>query len=124
MRETLGAGAVIASSEITYVEARAALARRHYHGDLPAGDYRRILRDFESSWERYVKLSVTEDLVREAASLAETYRLRAYDAVHLASAVAFRARSPEDVTLATWDQELGLAARREGLLLLPTPRGS
>lgn len=65
-----------------------------------------------------MRVDVTEELLRDAARLAEAHRLRAYDAVHLASAVAFQARWGEDVTFASWDQDLQRAARREGLMLL------
>lgn len=123
MRESLSAAITVASSAVAYVEARAALARRHHRGALTVSEYHRSLQDFENDWERYVRVEATEDLLRNAARLAETRRLRAYNAVHLASALAYRARRGSAVTFASWDEELGFAAKREGFLLLPTRRG-
>jgi glutamate formiminotransferase len=51
-------------------------------------------------------------LARETGrALAERHALRAYDAVHLASALAL---ADPDVVVATWDQNLRAAAAAEG----------
>lgn len=69
-----------------------------------------------------MRIEVTEDLLRDAASLAETHRLRAYDAVHLASAKLVRGRLGGDTTFASWDDDLDTAAAREGFTLLRSRR--
>ena len=112
-----------ATSAIAYVEARAAMARRRQLSHVLGADYRRIVRDFDADWERYIRLDVTEGLLRDAAGLAESHKLRVYDAVHLASALAFRNRQGGGVSLASWDHELAAAARREGFDVLPGRRG-
>ena len=99
---------------ISYVEARAALARRRSSGDISAAEHRHAVAEFERDWERCMRLEVTGPLIRGAAALAEAHRLRAYDAVHLASAKVLRDRLGESVTLASWDAELEVAATREG----------
>jgi hypothetical protein len=53
-------------------------------------------------------------IITHAADLAERHRLRSLDAVHLASALAL---GDPEVVLATWDADLGSAARAEGLAL-------
>jgi hypothetical protein len=58
---------------------------------------------------------------RKRDPLAEAHRLRAYDAVHLGSAVAVHHRLEEVVVFASWDLRLGKAAKREGLDPLPPP---
>jgi len=108
----------VATSRVTYVEARVALARRRQAAHLDAASHRAILRELEANWERWIRLDVTEALVRDAARLAETYGLRAYDAVHLASALVFAARHGGDVAFASWHDRLDAAATREGLKLL------
>ena len=85
----------ISTSAIAYVEARAAFVRRRHEGGLLAGEYRRIIRDLDDDWARYLVVEVTDSLIRESARLAETHRLRAYDAVHLASATAVHGRLAE-----------------------------
>ena len=117
VREHVGEATAVATSSITYVEARAAFARRRRAGDLTTGEQRRLVGELDSDWERYVRLEVTNDLIREAAALADRYPLRAYDAIHLASAVTARRRLGGDLVFACWDDALSAAASREGLQL-------
>jgi predicted nucleic acid-binding protein len=105
----------VATSVIAYVEARAALARRHRERVLSKTVYRQCIRQLEADWERYLRVEVSEPLVKSAAGIAEMHRLRAYDAIHLASALGLRERLRGDVGFASWDVALEAAARRSGL---------
>jgi predicted nucleic acid-binding protein len=118
VREAVTTADVIASSALAFVEARAALARRRGRRELPPNDYRRIVHDFREDWRRYFKVRVSESMLITAGDLAEAYRLRAYDAIHLASALALEERFGERPTFACWDRALNEAAMREGLPLL------
>lgn len=60
-------------------------------------------------------------LIDQAAGFAELHLLRAYDAVHLASAKLVEAEVGA-LHFACWDAELQLAARVEGLRVLPEDR--
>ncbi len=62
-------------------------------------------------------LDVGSQLAHHAGTLAETEKLRGYDAVHLASAMSLGA----DTTIVTWDIELGRAAQHVGLGVAPAP---
>jgi uncharacterized protein len=55
------------------------------------------------------------EIVELAGKLAERHALRAYDAVHLASALALRDRL---VAFATWDRGLADAAHASGLAVV------
>ena len=50
-------------------------------------DYRTIVQDFDDDWETFFIVDVSDVLIKRASQLAEKFALRAYDAVHLASAV-------------------------------------
>jgi hypothetical protein len=65
-----------------------------------------------------------DDLVtRAAGDIAERFRLRGYDAVHLASALA--ASEKGMLVFVSWDGELSKAASRSGLPVAPLfPSGS
>lgn len=115
VRSGVDQAGLIATSAIAYVEARAAFVRRRHEGGLSGGDYRRIIRDLDADWTRYLVAAVTDPLIRESARLAEAHRLRAYDAVHLASAVFVHRRLAEPLVFASWDLGLEKAAKREGL---------
>ncbi|MBI2466953.1 MAG: type II toxin-antitoxin system VapC family toxin [Candidatus Rokubacteria bacterium] len=106
---------LIATSAVAYVEARAAFVRRRHEGWLRARDYRRVVRDLDTDWDRYLVVEVRESLIREGARLAETHRLKAYDAIHLASASVVYRRLGAPFVFASWDLALERAAKREGL---------
>jgi uncharacterized protein len=108
----------VATSGIAYVEARSALARRRREGGLLPLQHRRIVRVLDGDWGHYLRLDITEALIHQAAALAERHRLRAYDAIHLASASVLRGRLGTPVVFACWDATLEAAARREGLASL------
>jgi len=115
VRETVQRVETVATSAIAYVEARAAFSRRRRERYLSTVDYRRLRREFDADWERYVLLEVTGTLIRKAAELAEAQALRAYDAIHLASAKLLSQRLKEQVLFSSWDLNLLSAARREGM---------
>lgn len=111
--------AVVAStSALAYVEARSALARRRRESGLAATEYRRAVRSLDHDWAHYHRVRVTEQLIHKAAETAESFHLRAYDAVHLASALTVAARLETPVVFACWDTGLEEAARRAGLQAL------
>ena len=118
IREQVNKARFVATSMIAYVEARAAFARRRREGRLAPADHHRAVRAFDSDWEHYLLVEITDSLIRGAAALAEEHSLRAYDAIHLASATLLRTRAAEAILFGSWDANLGNAARREGLELL------
>jgi len=52
--------------------------------------------------------------------LTRGHRLRAFDAIHLAAALALGA--PGSIIFAVYDRDLARAARREGFRILTDPR--
>lgn len=115
VRSAVDQSTLISTSAIAYVEARAAFVRRRHEGGLSATEYRGIIRDLDADWARYLVVEITDSLIRKGARLTEAHRLRAYDAVHLASAAALHERLAEPVVFASWDLGLEKAAKREGL---------
>ncbi len=110
---------VVATSIVAFVEARAAFARRRREQRIPGPAYAALVRDFEADWDRYIVLEATEPLIRQAAKLAEIHSLRAYDAIHLASAKFFSHKLAEAVSFASWHTRLFVAARKEDLEAVP-----
>jgi predicted nucleic acid-binding protein len=71
---------------LAYVEARAALAAARRAERLTKPQLAAAKRGFDTVWGQAGVVEVSEDLILDAAALAERHALRAYDAVHLAAA--------------------------------------
>lgn len=100
----------VVCAEIGYVEARAALAAAHRTKRLTNASHAIAKRELDGLWQQVDAVPITRDLVVTAAELAETERLRGYDAVHLAAAIV------GNVTVfASADTHLLEAAHRRGL---------
>jgi predicted nucleic acid-binding protein len=100
----------VATSCVTYVEARAALARRLREGVLAPDAHQQAVADLDGDWERYDRLVADDDLARLAGALAERCALRGFDAVQLASALQLH-NERGDVRFLAFDSRLVEAAR-------------
>ncbi|BCS35958.1 hypothetical protein TBR22_A51930 [Luteitalea sp. TBR-22] len=100
---------VVITLSLAYTEARAALARRRR--DLAPRQHAEAKRAFLGLWPALLVYDVDDGLCRRAGELAEQYRLRAYDSLHLAAyeAVA-RDAAPEPVMFSSADAALNRAA--------------
>ena len=101
---------------LVYPEGRAALAAARRSGRLGKKDHARSLADFEDVVSDLSLIGVDEPLARSAGALAEEFKLRGHDAVHLATALAL---GENDITLVTWDRDLADAALEAGLPVAP-----
>jgi predicted nucleic acid-binding protein len=112
VRELVRRASVVATSCIAYTEARAALARRRRERILSAPESAAAKRALEADWPAFLAIDVTPTLCREAGDLAERYRLRAYDSVHLAAfAELARSAGAQMTRFSSFDELLNRAAR-------------
>ena len=75
------------TSHLTVVEAACALARRRREGLLSPDEHAEILMAFDHDVAySYNILDVTPEVIKTAQSFANEHPLRAYDAVHMATA--------------------------------------
>jgi len=107
-----------ATSQLAYVEARAAFARKRRERGLTPKDYRTVVQDFEDDWESYFIVDASSALVKWAGDLAEKHALRGYDAIHLASALTLLNEADRSVIFSCFDSRLSSAGRREGLKII------
>ena len=89
-------GGPVAAATIAYTELYSGLTRRHREGMLSPLQYRLACRRFEQDW-------------------IQRHGLRAFDAIHLASALGLQAAANEPVTFVAADQRLLRAAAGERL---------
>lgn len=99
---------LVVSSRLLYPEARAALAGAARAGRVSARRLPSARSELEDLWQDVACVEVAPSLALRAGELAETYRLRGYDAVHLASVLEI---DSSDTVLATADEELARAAQ-------------
>ena len=112
VRRLVSDATIVATSLVAYPEARAALARRRREGALASTAFVEAKQAFEADWSKYLAVDVTAALCREAGELAERYRLRGYDSVHLASfADIVRQAGPGETRFSSVDDRLNRAAR-------------
>ena len=100
----------LASVPLVVVEARAALAAAERGARLTAAQHVEAKSELRVLLDELTMVAITEDLIAQAAELADREALRGYDAVHLAAAVTIGA----DV-LTSADTALCTAAERCGL---------
>lgn len=108
-----------ATSIVSRAEVAAALARAVRTGLVKDDVARNAQRRFAEDWPDLARVSVTEALVERAERLVWQHGLRGYDAVHLASALAWQESLSEEIVVASFDQQLWEAAKRSGLKAWP-----
>ncbi len=100
----------VASVSLIAVEARAALAAAKRGRRLTTEQHVEAREELDALLAELHIVNVTEELIAEAAELAETEALRGYDAVHLAAALLVGA-----TILSSADTDLCAAGTRRGL---------
>ena len=73
--------------------------------------------ELDAIWPTLDVHEVTGTLIQAAAKTTRDHALRAYDAVHLAGALAFA--EGEEIAFACRDHELSDAAKKHGFALIP-----
>jgi uncharacterized protein len=118
VQRAVGAADLIATSLMSYAEARSALARKCRGGEITRAALNGLRQEFERDWARLHVLPIDEALVRKAGDLTEEHALRALDALHLATVDNLQAVLRTPVTFACFDGPLNGAAKKQGLELL------
>jgi predicted nucleic acid-binding protein len=109
----------VGSALLTRVEMASALAKAVRLNWVEENNAEMAWLDFLSEWLSFTRLSVTPGLVERAARLAWDYGLRGYDATHFAAALMWQEVLETPVTLATYDRELWLAAKKANMDVWP-----
>jgi len=113
-------GKTIAVAEIGLVEIAAAFAAKLRGSFISPEIYRNVRTDLTiDARDEYVLVAVNRSLVDEAIELTAQYRLRGYDAIHLACALrihhALTAHHLTPLTFVCADNDLLTAATAAGL---------
>jgi predicted nucleic acid-binding protein len=78
-----------------------------------------ILRAFQEDWSSFVIVEVDYRLNETIRKVIVGYKLRGFDAIHLASALTIGSAVSDDFLFACYDERLRQAAQAEGLNTMP-----
>jgi uncharacterized protein len=115
----LSASQLESTAMITWAEMAATLAKGERSGAITKSVAQAGWQQFIKDWNSIIVIDVSESLIRQAGNLAWEHQLRGYDAVHLASALAWQQSAGEPATLVTFDRQLWRAGKQESLEVLP-----
>jgi predicted nucleic acid-binding protein len=107
----------VRTTSVAHVEATSALARMRKGDRITATQLRAKLSQLDRLWRSLYVHAVNDAILEFASQCAVLHELRAYDAMHLAGALAFAKR--ESVEFACWGRELRGATAEGGTTLLP-----
>jgi predicted nucleic acid-binding protein len=111
VRHELAEADTVATSAVSYAEARAAFARLRRDGKLTPATFRAVKRDFDADWSRFAIVEPTVELCRAAGDLAEQYELRGCDSIQLATFLEVaREGARSETRFSSFDRDLNRAA--------------
>ena len=114
--EIWDASDVVVTSRVAYPESRAALASAYRARRLSARSFGQARGSLDARFRQVAVIELDRPIAEIAGDVAERFALRAYDAVHLASALTI---GSDDLVLLTWDERLAAAGRRAALDVVP-----
>lgn len=115
MQALAGEARMLAVSRIAWAETMAAFARRVREQPADAVAIEALRMRLRADWLAYAVIEVTQPLVELAGDYADTFALRAYDSVQLASARILQEGSSEVFQFACFDVRLQKAAKVLGM---------
>jgi predicted nucleic acid-binding protein len=114
VRTLILTAAQVATSAVAYTETRVALARAFRDGRLDEAGLQLARQKFEGEWPDMGVVELSDAILHEAADLGDIHPIRAFDAIHLASAKQVRSLSTDEFAFSTADRRLRDAAAAEG----------
>jgi len=113
----------VATSRVAYAEARSAFARAWRESILGDQEYREVVSNFKEEWPAFFALDVSDSVLQRVDTLIDKYRLRGFDALHLASTIVLSRRiEGEELVVGCWDARLWDYYQKEGFSLIPGER--
>jgi uncharacterized protein len=117
-----GAGAG-AASRLSEVEVASALVRRAREGAFTVEERDRALASLADDLAALIIVEFTPEITAAARTLLLRHRLRAGDAVQLASCLYLQRETSQPLPFVAFDDRLAGAARHEGLTVVPASNG-
>lgn len=123
-RRLVKEASIIATAKVAYPETRAALARGLREEALTPTAYKEAVMNFIADWPSYFVLELTDAVIYKAGELAEHYKLRGFDSIHMASVLTLadvlaQEESKEQLNIGCWDKGLAEALKASGFIVFP-----
>jgi predicted nucleic acid-binding protein len=112
-----------AASRLSEVEVASALVRRAREGAFTVEERDRALASLAADVSALIVVELTQDITSDARALLLRHRLRASDAVQLASCVYLQRELGQPVPFVVFDARLQEAARHEGVTVVSVSKG-
>lgn len=104
---------------LTQVEMAAAVQRAARAVGASPASASGAWQDFMDDWPSFTRLAISPMTIERASGIAWNHGLRGYDSLHLAAALLWQDALGTQITFATFDRELWLAAQKVGMVSWP-----
>ncbi|MBI4310094.1 MAG: type II toxin-antitoxin system VapC family toxin [Candidatus Omnitrophica bacterium] len=105
-------------SAVGYAEVCSGIYRKGRSGDLTASSRHKAIRDLDRDWRAIIKVNLSDEVNQIAKRILSRNPLRAFDALHLASALYFQKKSASDICFLSFDERQKAAASYEHLTVV------
>lgn len=105
----------VATASIAYAEVYSGLTRKRRERSLTVTQHDTVCCQFEEHWHSYIHVELGTDVLSLAKDLIQRHPLRAFDAIHLASALVLKKGIDHPLQFAAADARLLQTARSENL---------
>ena len=112
-----------ATSRLSEIEVASALVRRAREGAFTAEERDRALASLADDFATLIIVEFTPEITADARALLLRHRLRACDAVQLASCLYLQREMSQPLPFVVFDDRLAEAARREGVTIVDVSKG-
>jgi hypothetical protein len=112
-----------AASRLSEVEVASALVRRAREGAFTVEERDRALASLADDFATLIMVEFTPAITADARALLLRHRLRAGDAVQLASCLYLQREMSQPLPFVAFDDRLAEAARHEGLTVVSASKG-
>ena len=112
-----------AASRLSEVEVASALVRRAREGAFTVEERDRALASLADDFTTLIIVEFTPEITADARALLLRHRLRAGDAVQLASCLYLQREMSQPLPFVVFDDRLAEAARHEGVTIVSLSKG-
>ncbi len=112
-----------AASRLSEVEVASALVRRAREGAFTVEERNRALASLADDFASLIIVELTPEIATDARALLLRHRLRAGDAMQLASCLYLQREMGQPLPFVAFDDRLTEAARHEGLTVVSVSKG-